>query len=177
MGKDKNENYELKCVNACYKKVEEPVECQNADIEVGYSSTLGEKSVECSKSFSALNHESSTFNIGKIKCSKGCKIQTDHSSTTIIGSLECEGDCEINAGYSSTLKIDNSFICKGKCTIIADYASTIVIEGANIAGHADIKSLTHFLGGCTVLINGKVDDRTCERGWSSTLKINGKPCP
>ena len=177
MSKDKNEDYEMKCVSACYKNVEEPIECQNADIEVGYSSTLGEKSVDCSKKFSALNHESSTFNIGRIKCLKDCKIQTDHSSTTIIGNIECGGDCEINAGYSSTLRIDKGFICKGKCTIIADYASTIIIEGADISGHADIKSLTHFLGGCTVLIKGKVDDRTCERGWSSTLKINDNPCP
>ncbi len=175
MGKDED-NYEMKCVSACYKKVDEPVKCQNADIEVGNSSTLGEQSIECSKNFSALNHESSTFHIENIKCSKNCTIKTDHSSTTIIGSLDCDENCEINTGYSSKLRIDNSFICRGKCTIIADYTSTIIIEGANISGHADIKSLTHFLGGCTVLINGTVDDRNCEKGWSSTLKINGKTC-
>ncbi len=175
MSKDEK-NYEMQCVSTCYKKEDEPVECQNADIEVGYSSTLGEKSVECSKNFSALNHESSTFHIEKIKCSKNCKIQTDHSSITIIGSLKCDDNCEIYTGYSSTLKIDDSFICKGKCTIKADYASTIIIEGADISAHAHIESLTHFLGGCTVLIKGKVPDPKCEKGWSSTLKINDITC-
>ena len=172
-----NDNYEMKCISACYKIVKADIECKNADIEVGYSSTLGEKSVECSKNFSALNHESSTFNIENIKCSKNCVIRADHSSITIIGSLECNGNCEIYAGYSSTIKINNKFNCQGNCTINADYCSTIIIEGADISGHADIKSQTHFLGGCTVIIDGKVDNRTCERGWSSTIKINGKPCP
>ena len=170
-------NYEMKCVSACHKREHDEQKCQNADIEVGYSSNLQETSVECSNNFSMLNHESSTFHIEKIKCSKNCRIKTDHSSTTIIGNLECDDDCEIYIGYSSTLRIDDRFICKGKCTITADYVSTIIIEGANISGHADIKSLTHFLGGCTVLIKGEVDSRKCEKGWSSTLKINGKTCP
>jgi len=165
-------NYEMLCKRSSYETVDEPVKCQNADIEVRSSSTLTEKSVECSKDFSALNHKSSTFNIENIKCSKDCKIQTDKSSKTTIGSLKCNDNCEIYTEGSSTLKINDSFICKGKCTIKADNTSKIIIKGADISSHAHIESL----GSCTVQIKGKVPDPECTKSRSSTLKINDKTC-
>ena len=155
MNKDKKDNYEINCESACKKDINDPIDCKNAEINTGYSSTL---------------------NIKSVTCDKNCKIHTYESSTTHIESLECEGNCDIKVDHSSTLTI-KSLICKGKnCTINADYASTIIIDGANISGHADISSQTHFLGGCTVKIKGTVNDRTCHKGWSSTLLINGKTC-
>jgi len=122
--------------------VENPVECQNADVSSTHSATLRFK---------------------KLSCLGNAKISVDHSATLVISHLVC-ASAEINLSYASKLVIDN-FECTGTVKIYDGYSSTLQIDAGSIdkvTGKVEYSST----GICYAKI--KRDEVSVE--WASTWK-------
>ena len=84
------------------ERVEEDVNCKNADVSSRLSAKLYIKQIVCQENANINVDHSAVLTIGRLVCKSGT-LNVSYSSSLFIEKIECVGTLDIQCAYSSTI--------------------------------------------------------------------------
>ena len=89
------------------ERVDEDVNCKNADVSSRLSAKLYIKQIICQENANINVDHSATLTIGRLVCKSGT-MNVSYSSTLDIVQIDCVGTLDIQDAYSSTIRLHSS---------------------------------------------------------------------